>query len=81
MVFVVEGGPAAGRDSEPGVWNPRIEYSTPLRGEAVRFNATTKKNPKFMIFRISSRSSGRMIAVSISACPELSCTSRRLFMR
>jgi hypothetical protein len=80
MVFVVDGGPAEGNTSDPGVWKPSIEYSTPLRGDAVRFSATTKKYPKFMIFSTSSMITGSMSAVSISACPELSCASLCLLM-
>jgi len=41
MVFAVEGGPAFARLMAPGVEKPMIEYSTPLRGEAARFSATT----------------------------------------
>jgi hypothetical protein len=71
-VFTVDGGPASGRDRELGVWNPRIEYSTPLLGAADRFSATKKKYPKLITFSMISSRSGSIIAVSTSACPELS---------
>src|SRR5450759_3821702 len=57
-----------------------MEYSTALRGDAVRFSATRKKYPKFMIFNTRSMTSGRMSAVSISACPELFRASFSILM-
>jgi len=41
----VPAGPGSGRVSVfgDGVENPNIEYSTPLLGAAVRFNATRKR--------------------------------------
>jgi hypothetical protein len=78
-VIVVPVG-ALGRDSEPGVSKPRMEYSTPLRGDAARFKATMKKNPKLTTFSSTSIRNGMKSAVSISACPELSRPSFNILM-
>src|SRR5579859_936764 len=48
-----------------------MAYSTPLREEDVRFNITSKKNPKFTAVRTMIITKGTIIIVSISACPEL----------
>src|SRR6266581_1474871 len=80
MVLMVVGGPAEGRFSEPGVSKPRMEYSTPLRGDTVRFSATRKKYPKFMTFNTRSMSTGSIIAVSTKACPDVPCARLPIFM-
>src|SRR5256885_13991502 len=80
MVLTVVGGPAEGSLSELGVSKPRIEYSTPLRGDTVRFSATRKKYPKFMTFNTRSMSTGSIIAVSTRAWPDVPRAPLPIFM-